>query len=147
MNVQINGEEHFHQHFQSTDQLVEYIYLDGPSELTANTQFVLESLLFSGVLFIVSQAIAAYYRKTAATTQKVRHEEIIAKLDQLAKNPSVPALEVALTEVKGTVEVVLDGEEMKFLEAPLQKIAEELPGIKIIEKKPGIGADDEQDHT
>lgn len=147
MNVQINGQEHFHKRFQTTDQFVEYIYLDGPSELTANTQFALESLLLSGILFIVSQAIAAYYRKTAANAQKVRHEEIIAKFNLLARYPSVSVLAGVLVDVKGTVEVVLDGEEMKLLEAPLQKLAEELPAIKIIERKPGFGTGDGQDHT
>ena len=140
MNIQIDGDEYFQKHFQTTDEIVEYIYLDGPAALTANTQFMLGSLLLSGFLFMVSQAVAAYYRKTAADAQKARHEEIMAKLDTLTKHPSVPALEAVLLDLKGTVEVELERDEVKLLEEPLQTIARDLPSIKIIKKEPGIGA-------
>lgn len=138
MNIQIDGENQFSRRFDTTDEFVEYIYSDGPAELTGNANFALESLILAGVLFIVSQAIAAYYRKTAADSQKARHDQIMDRLERLEKNPNFPDLRDVLNDINVPVEVTLDIKEDALLENALKSVRSELPAVVVVSLPPPV---------
>lgn len=139
MLVTVDRSEEFNQDFQSGDELMQYVYTEGPAELTAGTKFALESMLLAGALFIVGQAIAAYYRKSAAKVAKQRHDEVLAKLDQLTRNPNIKALGETLALTNYTVQIRVDPTEEALLTEALLDIEKQLPSIQI-SRAPATGS-------
>lgn len=131
MKVIVDDSTEFDKPLPTSDELIRHIYLEGPTELTSRAHFALESMIMAGVLFIVSQAIAAYYRKTAADAAKKRHEEILEKLEKVAQNPTLPGLKDATAGARFKVSVTVDVAEYALMKEPLQQIESEVPGVKI----------------
>lgn len=131
MKVIVDGRTEFDKPLPTSDELIRHIYLEGPTELTSRSHFALESMILAGVVFIVSQAIAAYYRKTAADAAKKRHEEILEKLENVVQNPTLPGLKDATAGARFKVEVTVDVAEYALMKEPLQQIEGQVPGVKV----------------
>ncbi|MCK0508594.1 hypothetical protein [Aromatoleum anaerobium] len=132
MKVIVDDNTEFDKPLPTSDELIRHIYVEGPSELTSRTSFALETMIMAGVVFIVSQAIAAYYRKTAADAAKKRHEEILAKLDQVVQNPTLHGLKDATAGSHPKLDIVVDAAEYALLKEPLKQIEVSLPGVRIV---------------
>ncbi|EHK67967.1 hypothetical protein [Achromobacter arsenitoxydans] len=132
MKVIVDDNTEFDKPLSTSDDLMRHIYMEGPSELTSRTSFALETMIMAGVVFIVSQAIAAYYRKTAADAAKRRHEEILAKLDQVLKNPTLHGLQDAMNGSRPKLDIVVDPAEYSLLKEALKQIEVSLPSVRIV---------------
>ncbi|WP_095195267.1 hypothetical protein [Pseudomonas sp. Irchel 3A7] len=132
MQVTINNMVEFSEVFRNGDEFIQHFFLEGPEELTSNRQFALETILLSGVLFIIGQAVAAYYRKSAAVAAKQRHDEVLAKLEELARNPNVQLLRDALETSNITVVVEVSQAEDVLLSTSLTSIENQIPSVRFI---------------
>lgn len=130
MKITVDGNTEFDQAFKTPDDFIRAMYKDGPAELTAGTQFALDAMVVAGLLFFIGQAIALYHKKTAGNAANKRHQEIMAKLEEIQKHPTTAGLKSVLdiSPVPGLI-VSEHADDDALVQQSLAKIKTDIPAL------------------
>lgn len=139
MKIDINGKTAFEKKFETPDEFIHAMYVEGPTELTANTRFALEAMVLAGVLFFIGQAIALYYRQSASKAAAKRHEEILKKLGELQRHPTTEKLQDLLAELPPGVTVSTGNEDALLIQQTVAKLASDVPSLSVVGGDPTAG--------